>query len=173
MTTTSSGPVVTPIASARFCLMFADLLLKGVSPEQFRRKPAGVNCNSAVFNYGHLTLYPDMVIELLGRDDLLDPDERFTRLFSRDVPCVDDPDGKIYPPMDEIVGRFRTRYEVALEALESADESVLSEPNPRERNRDHLPTKRDAITFYLTGHMMMHLGQVSTWRRCMGLGQCF
>ena len=31
------------------------------------------------------------------------------------------------------------------------------------------PTVGAAINFYLTGHVMMHAGQISAWRRCMGM----
>jgi hypothetical protein len=171
MTTTATRSIE---PAARLGLMYADLVLKDVTPEMFRHKPDGVDCSTPAFNFGHLTLYPDMVMDLLGRDDLAEPEElkRFEALFSREQVCHDDPDGTIYPPMDEIVVRFKRRYEAALGALADADASVLDEPNPRESNRKLFATKGDAITFYLTGHLMMHLGQVSTWRRCMGLGAC-
>jgi hypothetical protein len=32
------------------------------------------------------------------------------------------------------------------------------------------PTIGGAVNFLLVGHVQMHLGQVSTWRRVMGLG---
>ena len=56
-------------------------------------------------------------------------------------------------------------------ALETAPDSVFAEENPAEgRFKEMFPQKGGAITFLCIGHMQMHLGQVSTWRRVMGLG---
>jgi hypothetical protein len=33
-----------------------------------------------------------------------------------------------------------------------------------------MPTVGAAVNFMLGGHLQMHLGQVSAWRRAMGLG---
>jgi hypothetical protein len=35
--------------------------------------------------------------------------------------------------------------------------------------RDLFPTIGAAINFYLIGHVQVHLGQISAWRRGMGL----
>ena len=32
------------------------------------------------------------------------------------------------------------------------------------------PTKGAALGFYVGGHFMMHMGQLSAWRRAMGMG---
>jgi hypothetical protein len=38
------------------------------------------------------------------------------------------------------------------------------------RMTELFPTLGSLYNFYVGGHMMMHLGQISTWRRMMGLG---
>jgi hypothetical protein len=39
--------------------------------------------------------------------------------------------------------------------------------------KDELPTVADLATFLLTGHMGVHLGQLSAWRRMIGLPAMF
>jgi len=154
-----------------FVTMYAEALTKGVTPEQFRSKPKGIDTNSAAFNFGHLAVYPEKVLEMIGRADLARPDQRYVDWFSQGKPCLDDPEGKVYPPMREIMERFYSRYRAVVEAVKSADDSVFDKPNPStsERFRAALPTVGAAVAFLLDGHCQNHLGQISTWRRCLGL----
>ena len=39
--------------------------------------------------------------------------------------------------------------------------------------KEGLPTIRDAVAFLLTGHLGVHLGQLSMWRRLLGLPPLF
>ena len=50
------------------------------------------------------------------------------------------------------------------------DDETFLKPNPNEgRMKELFPTIGAAVTFYLGGHVQMHLGQISAWRRAMGL----
>ncbi len=171
------GQIASVIAAPHTLVtMYAEGLLKGVTPEMFRMKPKGIDTNSAAFNFGHLAVYPERILEMIGRADLAKPDQRYVDLFSAGKPGLDDPDGTIYPPMNEITERFFSRYKVAVQAvLEVKDDSVWEKPNPtaNENFRKMLPTIGGVVAFLLDGHCQSHLGQVSTWRRCMGLPSAF
>jgi hypothetical protein len=39
--------------------------------------------------------------------------------------------------------------------------------------KDALPTAREAVAFLLTAHLADHLGQLSAWRRMIGLPPLF
>ncbi|MEM8835836.1 MAG: DinB family protein [Planctomycetota bacterium] len=144
---------------------------EGIKPETFHLKPAGVNTNTPSFVFGHLAIYPDGILEMLGRGDLAQPSERFKALFDHGCECLDGEEAAAtYPPMNEIVARYKDRHEVAIKALSEATDEQLSEENPHERMRERFPTKGSMINFLLGAHAMMHLGQVSAWRRCMGMG---
>ena len=55
-------------------------------------------------------------------------------------------------------------------ALRSTPDETFDRPNPAEgRMRELFPTIGSVQTFYCGGHMMMHLGQLSAWRRMLGL----
>lgn len=161
--------------SLNLSLNYAQRLLKDVSANQFARfaAPGGVvvPSNHAAFVYGHLSLYAPRIVSQLGGDSAhLTPPDGFEQAFSRDAQCVDDVDGAIYPAMSAITEYFFRGYEVAKTALLAASDDQLQQANPMEgRMRELFPTMGSMHAFYVGGHMMMHLGQVSAWRRMLGL----
>lgn len=162
-------------ASARLGLGYADRMLSDVRPDQFARFATAdgqvIESNHPCFILGHLSLYPSRVVTELGKDaSAIQPSETFSKVFSKDAKCVDDVDGTLYPSMDEVVAAFRSGYEKAIETVEQAvDDSFLVE-NPNEAMRAKFPSMAAAHAFYLGGHIMLHMGQFSAWRRMMGLG---
>ena len=53
------------LPSGHLMLRYADMLLDGITPERFARKPEGVDTNSPAFCFGHLALYPEHMRALL------------------------------------------------------------------------------------------------------------
>lgn len=160
----------TLLPSAQTSLGYADRLLTGIESSQFARMPEGVNTNHPAFILGHLALYPEKLLRFLGREDLAIDESAYAELFAPNVECKDDPNGSIYPPMNELIERFRQRHEVLIGVVAETDDDTLQQTNPNEGMRDRFPTLGSMLTFMLTSHIMMHMGQMSTWRRCMGHG---
>lgn len=170
---TTIGPMIA--ASARLGLSYAERLLKDVTPSQFARfaEVGGtkIHSNHPAFIYGHLSLYAPRIVEQLGGDaGGLSPSARFLELFSKDAQCVDDPEGTIYPAMDEIVSALTKGYSAAVKSLEQASDAIFHEPNPNQAMREKFPTVGAMHAFYVGGHFMLHMGQMSAWRRAVGLG---
>lgn len=167
------GPIVA--APGELSLMYAERLLTGVSAKQFARlaQPGGVvvQSNHPAFVFGHLALYPPKIMANLNQPagDAVCP-AGYEALFRAGTECRDDPDGTIYPSMDELKSRFFAGYRAAIRAVrEAPDESFLG-PNPAEgRMREMFPMIGSALNFYLSGHVQNHLGQISAWRRAIGL----
>ena len=162
-------------ASGKLGMGYAEKLLTDVKPADFakfaRIGDTVIESNHPAFILGHLCLYPTRIFNDLDVD-LADkaPPTAFQQLFSHEAKCLDDPDCTIYPAKDEIVSVMRTGYAAAIELLESTDDEAFCADNPIERLRDRFPTKGAAHGFYVGGHIMMHLGQFSAWRRAMGMG---
>ncbi len=162
-------------ASATPGILMARRLLAGVTPQNYARlaRPGGVvvPSNHAAFVLGHLALYPARTMERLGRRDPgVECPAAYVALFEAGVECRDDPDGSIYPSLEELSERYFSGYEKAQRAVHDAADEVFSAPNPAEgRSREMLPTLGAVFAFYLGGHVMNHLGQLSAWRRCLGL----
>jgi len=162
--------------SLQLSLNYAERLLKEVRADQFARfaAPGGrvVASNHGAFVLGHLSLYGPRIVEQLGGDgSALQPPASFVAVFSKDAACQDDPQGTVYPPMADVTDCFFQGYRAALAALRSAPDEALQRPNPAGgRMAELFPTLGSMQAFYVGGHMMMHLGQMSAWRRMLGLG---
>lgn len=161
--------------SASLSPLYAKRLLEGVKAEHFARlaSPGGecVQSNHAAFIFGHLSLYPSRALAVLECDagGSKVPDG-WEELFRPGAECRDDPDGSIYPPMERLTAFFFDASALAHNAVAEADDAALTAANPAEgRMREIFPTVGAMLGFYLGGHVQMHLGQMSAWRRAMGL----
>jgi hypothetical protein len=158
------------VHSLGFTVNYARSLLKEVKEESFAQLPMP-NFNHPAFVYGHLAVSANFMLELLGRDDAkvelpFDPEP-----YTPAATCVEQ-DGR-YSEMNVLVDAFFKTHESVLEVLPSVDPEVFAQANPVEGFSNMMPRVGDAITFMCCSHTMMHLGQISMWRRAMGLGSCF
>ncbi|MBX3401835.1 MAG: DinB family protein [Phycisphaeraceae bacterium] len=164
------------VPAGNLSLRYAEMLLKDIRPADFARFPAPggkpVHTNHPAFVYGHLAMYPQRVLEMLGQPKgLTATPADWDGLFKAGVECKDDPNGTSYPTMEKLVSFHRAAYEAALAAVSSASDAQLSAPNPGEgRMKEMFPTVGAVCNFIVAAHPMSHYGQVSAWRRCMGLG---
>lgn len=164
---------------ANLSLNYAEGMLKDVNAAHFARKPEihgkVVDTNHPAWVYGHLAMYASRVCQLTGIEPgpAVNPDG-WEELFKNGTPSTDDPTGKIFPPMEAITSHYFAGYRHVIAKLPEIDDAILSQPNPMGgRMSEILPTIGAAVAFLLSGHQMSHFGQISTWRRCMGLGSAF
>ena len=150
-------------------LWYAKALLTDIDPDTFAHMPMA-DFNHAAFNYGHLALYPNKMLELLGRTDAQLELPFGDDLYGAGVECVEQ-DGR-YQSMDVITGAFFAGHERLLEILPTIDPEAMDVELPEGRAREMFSIVGNAVTFMSCSHTMMHLGQVSMWRRAMGLGSC-
>ncbi|MCC6425264.1 MAG: DinB family protein [Phycisphaerales bacterium] len=154
---------------------YAERLLKDVRPDQFARKPivAGVpiDTNHPAFVYGHLALYPAKIAQMIGKDipGIASPPGH-EDLFKNGAPCQDDPLGTIYPGMDTLTRHYFNAYDTVIAAVSTLPDDIFARETPDPRYREFMPLVGSITLFLLNNHVMVHLGQISAWRRCMGLG---
>ncbi|MBM4108960.1 MAG: hypothetical protein FJ255_09175 [Phycisphaerae bacterium] len=169
----SRGTVIADCAKRT--LAYAERLIKGIEPHMFARKPTWglggreIDCNHGAFVFGHLALYPPRIIAMLGDRARVEVPAEYQELFKAGVPCRDDADGSIYPSMSALCEVYFGGMREAIDAVGRATDAHLARPMPEERMREFLPTVEHGCLFLLNNHPMAHLGQLSTWRRCMGL----
>ena len=158
--------------SLRLSLRYSEVLLKDVPEETFGKFAANdggvIESNHGAFVFGHLSLYASEVLKHLGQDVPQIPDG-FAENFSKDCKCVDASAADL-PSMDAITKFYFDSWNVAMEKLREADDELLQQPNPSESMGKRFPTIGSMLNFYSSGHMMMHLGQFSAWRRMHGMG---
>ncbi len=167
--------IAAPIAATgKVTLMYSRGVLKDIKPETFTRKPKGVEMNHPSWIFGHLTLYVDtMLFGLIEREDLAESAADLEEMYSFKSKCADDPNGASYAEMEEITSRFFRRMEAFIEALAETPDSVLEQALPKGAPfADMISTKGGVVNFMLNAHTMTHMGQISAWRRTMGLGEC-
>lgn len=184
MTQSGSAPLTAGTAfgdvaiAARRTLGYAEKLLVGIEESKaasfprFATSPAEtvIRTNHPVFVYGHLALYPARMLEMAGLDaSSIAAPESWATLFAAGVECEDDRAGTKYPRLGEVTRSFMTWQTAAIDRLSVVPQEVLEREMPVERMRASFPTVGAALVFLLNNHVMMHLGQVSAWRRCMGL----
>jgi len=161
--------------SAKLSVGYAERLLKDVTPEHFARFAVvggeTIESNHPAFILGHLSLYPCRVVGELGGDaSSIEPSSKYDALFSPSAKCLDDPEATLYPSMEEITRKFFAAHQAAIETLVATDDEAFVAPNPNEKMRSKFATIGAMHAFYLGGHVMLHIGQFSAWRRACGLG---
>lgn len=174
------GSLATTLTGAQGPMFFyAEGLLKGVKAEQFARKPQGehgvIDTNHPAFIYGHLSTYPGRVLDMIGVEGhgLSNP-AGFDEVFAAGKECRDDPDGSIYPPMEAITAHFNRGYKALFAKLAELSDEHLAKPHGLDSDFGKNFGNRAALAAFMVGpHTFMHIGQMSAWRRCVGLPSAF
>ena len=165
-TANSTGSMIA--SSLALSLRYTDDLVKTIPAERFCEMPTK-DMNHPAFCVGHLAIYANRVLEMIGRADLKIAMPFGDEHFKNGAPCVAQ-DGR-YPSKDVICDTFTKGWSNVLKALPEVDDAVFARENPAEgRFKEMFPTVGGAVNFLCGGHNMMHLGQISTWRRAAGLG---
>jgi len=150
------------LAAYQLNLAYGRLLARDIAAEQMCAQPhAGMNHPAWVF--GHLTMAGHSALRVLGHDE--PAPEGWAALFKRgSLPCGD----AAYPSKDELLAAWeRTHERVAME-LPDVDEAVLTPANDVIM-QELLPTRADLLAHLMTTHESIHLGQLSAWRRALGM----
>jgi hypothetical protein len=163
------------VDASSVAMRYAKRLTSDIPSEKFGRlaTPGGVliQSNHPAFVIGHLALYPSKAMHLLKLDPgATNPSERFVAVFSKDSSCIDDSSGTTYPAKDELLQFFDQAYTAVRQAIrEASDELLLSATADDSPMKSLFPTVGAMLAFYIDGHVLMHLGQVSAWRRMQGM----
>jgi hypothetical protein len=151
-----------------FLMQFCRTLVGDVADERLAEQPlAGVNHPAWIL--GHLAWAADGALAMLGAQRIL-PDEWKTLFASGSKPSAS---RAVYPSKDQLLRAVEEGYLQVRQKAASASPEQLSRPTTSPRAKEILPTFREMVAFLLTGHMGVHLGQLSSWRRMIGLPPMF
>ena len=148
----------------RFQLAYAEGLLKDIDADGAFK----LMCEGGVhpaWSVGHLAMVAGNILKLAGGEPGFDLDQ-YKALFGGGTKA--EPDASKYPAWAQIVSTWKTAREQAAEAALKISDEQLAGPNPNEFLREGLPTLHDFLSFVLTAHEMMHISQLSSWRRIQG-----
>lgn len=146
-------------------LRYALALLEDVTDAQFVTRPGGT-MNHAAWILGHVSLYHPAAVKLLRGEPLDDPAD--DRLFGF---RGDGPIDSIEPYGNKhlLVERFEAGHEEVAQAILNANTDALTQPPSLPRWAEMYPTVEFMLPDLLLFHESMHIGQISTWRRAVGL----
>jgi len=74
-----------------------------------------------------------------------------------------------FPSKEALLEALAKAEDTLASRLNSMSEKSLLEPLPDEECRELLPTVGHALVHILSGHTGLHIGQLTVWRRAMGL----
>ena len=93
--------------------------------------------------------------------------KEWKQLFN--VPSKPQPERDKYPSKAELWDAYQAAYQRIVDVVKTASEEDLAREFPNPRLRASLPTVGVAMIHILTTHQGQHLGQLSAWRRALGL----
>ena len=127
-------------------------------------QPSGI-ANHPAWVIGHLTHSCQLLGGVIGLPEWL-PNDWAGRFGTGSVPL---PDPNLYETKNDALALLQDAQFRITRAVEGLGASRLDQPFPDESYRMVFPTVRHAFTQVLVGHTANHVGQVTVWRRAMGL----
>jgi len=162
--------VMCPLAAAialtwRRNRVYAERLVGDLSADKWTQQPiAHLRLNHPAWILSHLNVYTPLCTAMLRGTPFDDP---IDHMFGQRSEVVNDPG--VYESGPTLLAEFTRLHDVAGEALGDADAPVFARPTPLDRWRAVHPTIGDMLVTLMVKHEAGHLGQLSAWRRAMGL----
>jgi hypothetical protein len=150
--------------SFAYCLDYLREQVVDVPAPDMVAQPNGI-MNHPLWVIGHLTFTCQLLGGVVGLPEWL-PNDWAKRFGTGSVPVAD---ARVYETKDIVLAMLGDAQERVIQAVERLDNSRLDEPFPDESYLVVFPTIRHALTQVLVGHTANHVGQVSVWRKAMGL----
>jgi hypothetical protein len=146
---------------------YALALVADLSDEQMVLQPAGnlpKLMNHPAWVLSHLNAYRPIVAALINGAPFDDPIEHPFGMKSNPQ------SGRgLYPPKELLISGLEQGKKAIESALRQAESSCWSRPVPLERWQSRWDCVGAGVPFLLLSHENMHLGQLSAWRRALGL----
>jgi hypothetical protein len=150
--------------SFAYCLDFLREQLADVAAADMVAQPNGI-VNHPAWVVGHLTYSCQLLAETIGVPRWL-PDDWDKRFGTGSVPVADP---NVYETKDDALAVLHDAQSRITRAVAGLDDALLDAPFPDESYREVFPTIRHALTQVLVAHTASHIGQLTVWRRAMGL----
>ena len=151
-----------------FLMQYCRTLVDDIPDERIAEQPIpGVNHPAWIL--GHLAFVADYIAGTLGAEKKIP--EQWAALFRPG--SKPNANRSSYPSKAELLTALDQGCERLRERAANATPEQLSKPTTNPRVKDALPTAKEFIAFLLTGHMGGHLGQISAWRRLIGMPPLF
>src|SRR5262245_30845321 len=151
-----------------FLVQYCRMLVGDIADERMAEQPLP-SVNHPAWVLGHLAFSADRAGGLLGAAKELPA--AWVPLFGPgSTPSAS---RSAYPSKDELLRAVEQGFGRLRQRAAAATPEQLAQPTTNPHTKDALPTVKDGVAFLLTGHLGVHLGQLSSWRRMIGLPPMF
>jgi hypothetical protein len=157
-------PVEPIVHSFSYSLGYLREQVADLSDRQMTFQPEGVP-NHPAWTIGHLVFIAQAIGGVAGLESWLNAE--WVRLFGPGSTPISD--AGAYPSKETLLAALNDAEERLADAIRDLDEAALDRPFPDPAYKDIFPTVRHAFTQVLIGHTSFHVGQISVWRRAVGL----
>ncbi len=144
---------------------YALRLVGDLAPEQWIAQPVpGRTMNHPGWIFAHLNVYAPIATAMLRGESF---EDMMDHRYGQKSKVVNNP--AEYPPPEVLITEYQRLHADAERALESAHPEIFLSPTPLERWRTMHPRTGEMLVTLMVKHETGHLGQLSAWRRAMGL----
>lgn len=150
--------------SFAYCVDFLRDQVADVAEADMTAQPNGI-MNHPAWVIGHVTFACQLISGAIGVPKWL-PRDWSKRYGTGSVPVSD---ASVYGDKETALATLSDAQSRLTRAVEELTDEQLDEVFPAEAYREVFPTIRHALTQVLIGHTANHIGQLSVWRRAMGL----
>lgn len=155
------GPVLHGFA---YSLEYLREQVADVPPADMAALPPGIT-NHPAWIIGHLTATFESLASVIGVTTWL-PADWAARYGSGSVPVAD---AAAYEAKEKALAMLADAQMRVASAVRRLDEAKLDEPFPDTAYLEVFPTIRQVLVQVMVGHTAFHIGQISVWRKAMGL----
>lgn len=166
-------------SNAKVTIGYAKLLVNDLRDDQMTAQPiAGKVMNHAAWVIGHLAFANDTAAKMLSYPAGVAVEFDKVRALPGTAPAawaglfgpksVPQADAKIYPSKAELLAALDAAHAAALAALDKVTPEQLANPMPEPMNKRFAQIGQMGV-FIMTAHNSLHSGQLSAWRRALGL----
>jgi hypothetical protein len=152
----------------QFLIKYCRMLVEEIPDERMTEQPLTA-VNHPAWILGHLAWTAEGALGMLGAQKSL-PAEWETLFGRGSKPSAQ---RGLYPAKDDLVRTVEQSYQHVRQKAATASPEQLSRPTTNPRAKETLPTLKEMVAFLMSGHMGVHLGQLSSWRRMIGLPPLF
>ncbi len=146
---------------------YAVRLTHDLTDEQMILQPAGerdMTVNHPAWCLSHLNVYLPVIEGVIQGQAFEDPKGHRYGMESRPLLSAAE-----YAPLSEIIQAWNAGHDTICALLETQDETVFERPVQMERWATVMPTAGVCLPYLMLNHENIHLGQISAWRRVLGL----
>lgn len=146
---------------------YARKMVEPLRDDQMTAQPIpGITLNHPAWVLSHLAAYGPMLAAILRGEPAQDPADHPFGMKSEPLA-----DPNAYLPKARLLDAFTSSYDDAAEAFLAAPDSLLARATPFARWSQRFPTIAHLPPQFFLKHNATHLGQLSAWRRAMGLAR--